>query len=83
MKILPSKTIKTLWTNKIQQVSGLKSKNYFLISNYSTIYQYKIETLRLKKKTPILHHNFLINKVHMVKNRIFVTINCTLHVLDF
>ena len=83
MKILPLKTINTFVPDKIQQVSGMKCKSYFLISKYSTIYQYRVETLKLKKKTPVLHYNFWVNRVHMVKNRIFVSINCTLHILDF
>jgi hypothetical protein len=83
MKFLPLKTTATLGVQKIQQISGLELKNHFLISKYSTIYLYKIEDLKLKKKTPILHNKFLIGSVIMVKNRIFVTINCTLHILDF
>jgi hypothetical protein len=83
MKLLPLKTVATLGNHKIQQISGLELKNHFLISKYSIIYLYKTENLKLKKKTPILHNKFLIKSVIIVKNRIFVTINCTLHILDF
>lgn len=83
MNLLPSKTIATFGGHKIQQISGLELKNHFLISKYSIIYLYKTENLKIKKKTPILHNKFLIGSVIIVKNRIFVTINCTLHILDF
>lgn len=83
MLIKPLKTIGIVAISKLQQIHNLDLKNYVLLSNFSCIHQYDVKSLKLVKKSPFLHPNFVISDVVMIKNRTFVSINSTLHILDF
>ena len=83
MLIKPLKTIGIIGISKLHQIHNLNLKNYAVISNFSSIHQYDVENLKLVKKSPFLHPNYVISNVLMIKNRTFLSINSTLHILDF
>jgi len=83
MKLIPVKAKGIVSVSNVQQIHYLNQKKYILVCNFSSIYQYEIKRLKLVKKSPLLHYNNFINCILSVKNRTFVTINSTLHVLDY
>ena len=83
MKLNPSTTSSNFANGNIYEIYNLNSKKYIFISNFSSIYQYEIETLKLIKKSPLLYFTSSIENILTFKNRTFATIGSTLHVLDF
>ena len=83
MKLNPTTISSNFSTGNVFEIYNLNSKRYIFISNFSSIYQYEIEKLRLIKKSPLLHFTYSIENILTVKNRTFATIGGTLHVLDF
>jgi len=83
MKFLPLKTIGIFGVSKFHQIHAKGTKEFFLISEFSSIHEYEIKKLKVTRKSPFLHHNNFIGNILTIKNRIFATIESTLHVLDF
>ena len=83
MKFLPIKTIGIFGVSKFHQIHAKGTKEFFLISEFSSIHEYEIKKLKMTRKSPFLHHNYFIGNVLTIKNRIFATIESTLHILDF
>ena len=83
MKFLPLKTIGIFGVSKFHQIHAKGTKEFVLISEFSCIHEYEIKKLSLIRKSPFLHYNYFIGNVLTIKNRIFATIQSTLHILDF
>jgi WD40 repeat protein len=83
MRIKPLRISDNVSTGYLHQIHNLNSKNFVLISKYSSIYQFELKTLTLVKKSPLLHPNFIASNLININHRTFVTLNCTIHVLDF
>ena len=73
MKLLPVKTKGIVSVSNVQQIHYLNQKKYILVCNFSSVYQYEIERLKLVKKSPLLHYNNFINCILSIKNRIDIS----------
>jgi WD40 repeat protein len=59
------------------------NKNFFICSIHSSVELFNMNTLRIRAKSPFLHHKIPISYFLSIKNRTMVVIKNTIHILDY
>jgi WD40 repeat protein len=60
-----------------------KNNNFLIHSINSCLFLFNLKNLMIRSKSPFLHHIALISRILSIKNRTFVIIKNTVHILDY
>lgn len=82
MKLSPSDILGTLKGDCPPLVIKKRKNFFFLTGNHSSLLLYNLKNLKLKKVSPFLHHSIPISNISCSKNRNFLALGNTLHILE-